>query len=221
MQIPQAMLFDFDDTLVATRTSRVSALIKTAADFGYRLTPEDITEHWGKPFNQLVMGIVPGVDYEAFHRHYADIMRQIPSQVLPGTRKLLAGLSGRGVPIFVISSGSRDLVRQDLEEGDLWQYLSKLWGYEDTPYHKPDPRTLDPVLRTLAELGIDVNQVVYIGDSVADFRVATAKGFLFCAVLSGTHTREDFRALGLGDELIVDSLEELLDLKGWLTRVLA
>jgi len=216
MHALKAIIFDFDDTLMATRNSRVAVLIKAAANFGYRLTPEDVAKHWGKPFNELISDMMPGVDYEAFRCHYAKIMCSIPPQALPGACDLLAELTPHGVRIFVVSSGARDLVRQDLEDGDLWQYVSRLWGYEDTPYHKPDPRTLDPVLLTLAEHDIHLNQAVYLGDSTSDFEVASAKGLLFCAVLTGVHTREDFLMVGLQEDLIVNSLEELLAPEGWL-----
>jgi len=216
----KAVLIDFDDTLMATRKSRVAALIKAAADFGRHVTPDDIEEHWGKPFNQLILGIVPGLDYQGFHRHYAGVMRSIPPEALPGARDLLAELSNRHVHVFVISSGSRGLVRQDLEDAGLWRYVSRLWGFEDTAHHKPDPRTLGPVLQTLAEQEIEVDQAVYIGDSIADLHVATARGLTFCAVLTGTNTREEFRSMALPDDMIVDSLEELLDPRSWLRRAL-
>ena len=214
----KSAIFDFDDTLMATRRSRTEALIMGAARFGYSLTPRDIAEHWEKPFNELVAALMPGVEYETFYNHYASVMRRVPPQEVPGASALLAALTGRGVRVFVVSSGSRGLVHQDLEADGLSRYVSALWGYEDTPYHKPDPRTLDPVLLTLQETGINLSEAVYIGDSISDMAVATARGLLFCAVLTGQHGRSDFRSLGLQDEFIVDSLHDLLDPYGWLLR---
>lgn len=216
MTLLRAAIFDFDDTLMATRKSRVAALIRAAADFGYFVKSEDIAKHWGRPFDDLISGIMPGIDYEIFHRHYAAVMRTIPPQALPGAHDLLAELTDHGVRIFIVSSGSRELVRQDLEDGSLWQYVSRLWGFEDTAYRKPDPRTLEPVLLELAKYDVHLDQALYIGDSISDFKVATANGLPFCAVLTGTDRREDFHLVGLQRRFVVDSLQELLTRDGWL-----
>jgi phosphoglycolate phosphatase len=214
----KSAVFDFDDTLMATRRTRTKALIIGADHFGYSITRQQIAKHWGKPFDQLVAALMPGVDYDRFRNHYASVMRELPPEELPGASALLAVLTRHRVRVFVVSSGSRGLVEQDLESHGLSRYVSALWGYEDTPHHKPDPRTLDPVLLTLQETGISVSEAIYIGDSISDLHMATAKGLRFCAVLTGQHGCLDFLSLGLQPEFIVQSLNDLLDPCRWLLR---
>jgi phosphoglycolate phosphatase-like HAD superfamily hydrolase len=214
----RAAILDCDDTLIATRASRTDALIVGAAHFGFTITSADIGEHWGKPFNQLISSLMPGIDYDAFLHYYAEIMRNIPPIVLPGVPALLLQLKSSGIRTLLVSSGSRELVVQDLEASNLLQFVDRLWGYEDTVYHKPDPRVLDPILSTIREMSISQDKVLYMGDSIQDFLTASHHRLLFCAVLSGSSTREDFRAIGLDDNLIINSLEDLLAEESWLLR---
>jgi phosphoglycolate phosphatase-like HAD superfamily hydrolase len=214
----KATIFDFDDTLVATSVSRTEALISSAARFGFAIASTDIEKHRGKPFNLLISGIMPGIDYDAFLADYSQIMRRFSPMVLPGVSALLSELKTLGIPVFIISSGSRELVLQDLEATGLWHFVSRLWGCEDCLYHKPDPRTLDPVLSAVSELGILIDQTVYLGDSTADCLIASLRQLPFCAVLTGCNRREVFRVMGLPEPLIVGSFEDLLQEGSWLQK---
>ncbi len=213
-----AVIFDFDDTLVDTRTSRVPALIKAASDFGIVVSDKDILSHWGKPFRSLIRNAVPGIDYDTFCLHYSKVMRRFEPTALPGALKLIRRLDQLHIPVFVVSSGSRPLIRQDLKHAHLWEYISKLWGFEDTVYHKPNPRVLEPTLRVLRRRAMDQKKVLYVGDSLADYRIASANRIAFCAVLSGNTSRAEFRSAGLRNGCILDSLQSLLDSKNRLGR---
>lgn len=205
-----AAMFDFDDTLMATRERRVAALIEAAGHFGFTLTPDLIQPHWGKPFYQLVGGMAPGIDYQAFHRHYSQVMRKHPPKASPGAGRTLRTLYAARIPVFVISSGSRELVRQDLEVANLWRYITRLWGYEDSEYHKPDPRVLRPITNLVHEMGLPIGETTYVGDSVADYQVSSMNDVPFVAVLTGVDRREDFLAAGLDDTRIVPSLNKVV-----------
>lgn len=205
------VLFDFDDTLMATRERRVEALIETGSDLGADISPRDIDRHWGKPFKKLINGIAPSVEYERFYSHYMNVMKEYESQVQPAVREVFTLLQSKHIPIFVVSAGSHDLVKQDLEDGGLWRYVSRLWGYEDTPAHKPDPHTLTPVLQHLETINKREGAVPFIGDSPRDLEVARGNGLPFWAVLTGLSDRSDFRSAGLDDNRILDSLHGLLE----------
>jgi len=203
-------IFDFDDTLMATKVGRVAALTKALSDFGYHVTEDGIDSNWGKPFDQLISSLAPNIDYKSFYKHYSKIMLGFPPVVQPGVIEVLQFLKANIIPIYVVSSGSRDLVIQDLERGDIAKFINKLWCFEDTEYHKPDPRTLKPIIGTLETNGILPRDAVYIGDSLSDYHVARENDINFIAVLSGMHKYEDFRGAGLRDENILVSLQELL-----------
>lgn len=211
----KAVLFDFDDTLMATKSSRVPALIQAFKELGYVVTPAMINGHWGLPFNLLVSSIAPGIDYELFCTRYSSVMLNFLPRPTPYAVALLRLLSSSRIPALVISSGSRGLVTQDLEISGLLPNITKLWGYEDTPFHKPDPRTVEPVLAYLSQQNIDRFHVLYIGDSLADYLVAHQNDIPFCAVLTGSYSRPAFLQAGLPHELVLDSIEVLIRPGSW------
>lgn len=207
-EILKAAIFDFDDTLMATRINRISILSQVALGFGYGITTEAIKQHWGKPFDKLIIDLMPGIEYEVFIREYSAAMRLTPPIVQPGALRVLQALQERSIIIVVVSSGSRELVNQDLCAGGLRKYISKVWGYENTQNHKPHPKTLDPIVLELAERDISVNNTIYVGDSISDYKVANVRKIFFIGVLSGICTRDDFRAFSLEEEQIIESLNE-------------
>lgn len=220
MNTINALVFDFDDTLMDTRARRFRPLIDTFKSFGCMPKREDISRNWGKPFDALVVAIAPSVNYEAFVRRYSVAMRKFPPRTHLGAKRLLRILQQRGVPSFIVSSGSKILVKQDLDYAGLSKYVSFLWGFEDTPYHKPDPRTLEPVLAVFKNMALPRGNILFVGDSLADFQMAAASRIPFCAVLTGATMRKDFNSAGLEDRLIVDSLRELVRRGSWFIRAL-
>lgn len=206
-----SVIFDFDDTLMATRETRYDALIETAGDFGIEISPEEIDSHWGEPFEELIAGIAPNIEFEEFHSQYMNVMKKYGPKVQPGVRDVFDILQGKNTPIFVVSSGSYELVKQDLIEGELWEDITRLWGYEDTPAHKPNPQALSPVLQHLETIGKKEGAVPFIGDSPRDLEAARGNGLPFWAVLTGLSDRSDFRNKGLDDDRIINSLYGLLE----------
>lgn len=214
-EVVRGTILDFDDTLLATRERRTDLIIRAARDLGYEITPETIAPHWGKPFNRLVKGFLPTVDYKAFYAHYRKLMREVPPKVLPGVRRLLRTLASNGVATFVISSGSRDLVVQDLRVARLEQFFTRLWGFEDTRFHKPNPKVMIPVLSALKKMKIPRDGMIYFGDGISDYEVASLNRIFFCAVTSGSNSRDDFRLAGLEDAHIIDSFDQLFKTRSW------
>jgi phosphoglycolate phosphatase-like HAD superfamily hydrolase len=206
----RAVIFDFDDTLMDTRRTRTSLLIDCFARFGHSIGETDVVRQWGKPFPELVESLAPGIDYQGFRLTYSQAMLGHPPSPLPGATELLSRLADRGTRVEVVSSGSRELVLQDLIAGGLIELVTAVWACEDGPYSKPDPRVLDGSLTRLQRLGITNASVALIGDSVYDYTIATAHDLLFLAVLTGRDTRDDFLSAGLEGNCAYDSLRCLI-----------
>jgi phosphoglycolate phosphatase-like HAD superfamily hydrolase len=206
----RAVVFDCDDTLIATARTRWRLLIRTARTFGVTLTAETILAAWGLPFDRFVAAIVPSIDPGAFVRRYRLAMRVNRPRPTEGAHELLAQLAARGTRMEILTSSSRALITQDLDALRLTPYFARIHGHEETPFHKPDPRVLDVVVERLARDGYAREELVYIGDSVRDFRVASGRSVPFVAVLSGLEPAADFLAAGLDAEWIVPDLTQLL-----------
>jgi len=206
-----AVILDFDDTVLDTFESRTPCLIQGAADFGYSISVEDVRRVWGKPFRDMILSLMPGVDYPAFYEHYRIVMANHQPSLKLGAKELMVYLKTRGWHIAIVSSSSRLLVQQDLEAVGVLDFVDSVWGQEDSLYHKPDPRVLAPILDHLEKKDLSKDVCVYIGDSTRDYLTARGNGILFFAVTTGQEKPESFLKLGLKDEYIVTTLLDLLD----------
>lgn len=206
----RAVIFDCDDTVIATAKSRWDVLIATAGTFGVALTEERIRGAWGLPFDSLIRALVPTIGHDDYVRRYRAAMLRTAAEPCAGAAELLRQLSARAVTMEIVSSSSRDLIMQDLKQLELDRYFERVYGQEQTGVHKPDPKVLYVVIGDLLERGFQPNDLVYIGDSVRDYTVAAGNDIEFIAVLSGLESREELNAAGVPNERIVDELTELL-----------
>lgn len=81
---------------------------------------------------------------------------------------------------------------------------------EDSHAPKPNPSSIEPLLRDYERHGILLNDLVFVGDSVhSDYGLAQAIGMDFIAVTWGVNTRNDFLAAGMDPRYIIDTIEDL------------
>lgn len=206
MEGKKAAIFDFDDTLLSTFESRSPCLKRVAFGFGYNISISDIKIVWGLPFREMIMTLLPGINYEEFYRKYQIEMLRFPPLLKSGALELLRKLKSANHQILVFSSSSHDLIEQDLKATGVRGYIDNIWGHEDIPCSKPQRESLSPVLGYLEDNNIPIRNVFYIGDSTKDFKVARENRIRFFAVLSGADQSGDFIKLGLSSNLIFESL---------------
>jgi phosphoglycolate phosphatase-like HAD superfamily hydrolase len=215
----KAVIFDCDDTVLETARLRWSVLQAAACRFSdetgrqLRIEEEAIRASWGKPFNDLIADLAPGVLYDHFVKVYRDEMLKMRPNPTRGAKKLLKHLENEKLPLQIVSSGSRFLIEQDLDKVDLRKYFQKIYGYEDCEYHKPDPRVLDAPLRWLRDRDIEPCDTVFIGDSIRDYRAIEGHNINFIGVLTGLETYEEMLRGGVSPEFIVEDLTFLASKK--------
>jgi phosphoglycolate phosphatase-like HAD superfamily hydrolase len=207
----RAVIFDCDDTILATAKTRWMALITAADKFGVKLEEPTIRAAWGKPFDELIAALIPEVTLDQFLPVYQRTMRQFTPEPTPGAVSLLGRLYQKGIRLEIVTSSRRDLILQDLDALNLRHYFADVWGHEQTaPYNKPDPRVLGPVLLRLESEGIFRVSIVYIGDSVRDHEVARGNGLQFIAVTTGLEDTAAFLSAGVAASRVVGSLSEVV-----------
>lgn len=81
------------------------------------------------------------------------------------------------------------------------------------PHPKPDPRSFAEIEKWLARNGVAKSEVLYVGDSLVDFKLAAAVGVKFIGVLTGAvNTPERWRKwCGLEYPDLVTSVGDLPD----------
>lgn len=133
----------------------------------------------------------------------------------PDVKKTLLGLRENGVRVAILSSR----VRESKEVFSILNYLdhagidknlfSFIQGAEDCNFLKPDPRVFLPALKHAQGLGINQDEIVYIGDTVKfDFVPAYKFPVDFIGMVSGASEKRDFFKAGLSELKIVKSLSK-------------
>lgn len=197
----RAVLFDFDGTLLDSFSGHFAAYQVTFAHFGLPASLEDLLRVYSPDWLQVyrAMGLPEQCWAEADAIWLAEASRHTP-QLFPGAQELLDGLSPR-FALGLVTSGSRERVKRDLERTGLERHFQVIITGGDVCTPKPDPEGL---LSALAQLQAAPTQAVFVGDAAADAHMAQAAGVTFIGMLS-----QFSGALPEGDYPRVRSLPEL------------
>lgn len=205
----KAVLFDHDDTLVATKEAKWAHHKFIAQKFyGRELLDDDILPHWGKPFPQLVCLLYGTDNLEEALANNASCHEDFPKVLLKDTIPVIRQLHSRGRLIGIITATSRFSFEHDLTlHGIPRELVDYTQTADDTPFHKPDPRVFEPALKWLRTQKVAPKEVLYVGDGLHDMRAALGAGLNFVGVETGLTTTNQFQEHG------VISLPTVADLK--------
>lgn len=195
---PEAVLFDLDGTLIATKSLYLEAY-RTAVEPYVRseLTREDIQAL--RPTSELafIRAVVAESEVdaclEAFYGAYETLHAGMFEGVYPGITELLDSLRAAGMPLGIVTGKSRrswDVTSEIISLGPF----DVLVFDDDVPAPKPDPRGLE---LALGLLDVEPDRAVYVGDTMSDLRAAKAAGLQPVTVL-WARSEDDRR--GLADQ---------------------
>jgi phosphoglycolate phosphatase-like HAD superfamily hydrolase len=205
----EALIVDFDDTLIQMTVARWNVFEEALRSFG---ATENLLAKMnklkGEAFSTLVGAALPEVALSEFLPAYVDLLSADYLELCPGVATLLDWTDAMDIPTVVLSSSSRVLIERDLELAGIGDKISAVFGDEDVPATKPSPLAVRAVLESPNLARAQADQMLMIGDSLAD--AAAARGNVpFVAVLSGQTSRAAFEAAGVPAAAIMESLHEL------------
>ncbi len=175
--MPEAIIFDFDGTLVDSE--RIT----------YEIVSPIVSKYLGRVFTEDEVNSLRGVVWkETFRKWFPDrherLNREISARwatvnpvlpMYPGVSNMLASLKHRGVHMGIASSRERGLLVENLRMLSIDSYFEAVVGQEDTQMHKPNP---EPLLLALSGMGVDGATCIYIGDQATDIRASKSAGML-------------------------------------------
>ena len=176
--LPQAILFDWDNTLVDSWRACKEAFNITLERFGHRALTEE--EFRRRPQISLRDGFPPlfGEQWQAAEHDYYNILTKIHLDYirpLTGAAELLESLRNWGVYVAVVSNKKGDVLRQEVQHLGWDRYFKKVVGARDAETDKP---TLAPVKLALGLTNLELgNHIWFVGDSATDMECARNGGF--------------------------------------------
>jgi len=185
----RAVIFDWDGTLLDSTHHIVGALLGACRDLGLR-EPSREEAGWviGLSLQAALYRLVPdlGADrvdafVERYRAHFMALQHEM--RLFEGQAGLLRELSAGGAVLGVATGKSRRGLDESIERLGL-RDLFRATRTADEARGKPDP---DMLLQLLAELGLEPDSVLMVGDTTHDVLMARAAGVDSLAVAYGAH----------------------------------
>ncbi|MEP3346627.1 MAG: phosphoglycolate phosphatase [Litoreibacter sp.] len=184
----RAIIFDLDGTLVHSAPDIHAAANVMLAHAGRdAVTLEQVIGFIGNGIEKLVerclhaTGGVPddmAQHLTQMHRAYAEDLTTL-TRLFDGVRDVL---ETSDVPMAICTNKPESPAREMCDQLDISRYFSVITGGDTTSANKPNPL---PLLHTVETLGLRVEDCLYVGDSVTDFRTARAAGMRFAFFTGG------------------------------------
>lgn len=184
-------LFDVDGTLVHSAPDICAAIQETLK--GTPAPPVDdafLTTYIGRHLIDLFTDLLPDYtpaqidDLVTTYRGIYPARGHKSTQLFPGVQQALARLPGRK---STATTKGTPTTRTVLELFGLLPYFHHVQGTDGFPA-KPAP---DVILRSVEVFGVDLDDVLMVGDSATDMAAGRAAGVRICAVRYGYGNHEE------------------------------
>lgn len=205
------VVFDLDGTLADTFEDIAQATNRALKAFGCpTYDTATIKGFVGRGVRNLMIQAL-GPEKEAFAdaavvmwREYYEKHPIDYTRLYPGAADMLEWLRGRNVRTAIVSNKVDSLTQQIATAMGLAARVDFVRGESPEFPRKPDPAILQHLLSLY---GVRAEETIIVGDGAPDLELAGQAGAVFCGVLTGNLTREDFRALGA--KWVVETIDVL------------
>lgn len=204
----KAVAFDVDGVLIDSNNVIVEAYRETAKKLRLRApSPREILDLMGRPLGEIVGILWPNANIELYTKEYRRLFTNeeliIPS--VEGAPDAVRKIKKFGYRIGVISGKIEYFIRKHLKEAGFDMNLFEFIGsFETTEKHNPDP---EPLLHAISKLEVKPEEIVYVGDAIADYECANNAKVEYIAVLTGSLKRQKLQELEVKN--IIDSVVDL------------
>lgn len=221
--IPQALLLDLDGTLVDTLSFLFDAFRFAVQPFVSHLPRnEEVVATFGPAEPECILRYLRQAEaagqattapdlaadeaaqrFFSFYENGGDDVR-----AFPGMLDLIRDLQAAGRPVGIFTGKGRRGAEYTLHRLGLWpDGIQILVSSDDVRFAKPHP---EGILKVLAALKIDKDQLLFVGDAPADIIAGRAAGVRTAAALWGAFDRA--ATLHEGPTVALDSVAELRQL---------
>ena len=208
----KGVLWDMDGTVLDTLEDLWAAISVSLRHFDLpEASLEQVRAGLGNGAAHLVSVVAPAArqaEVLAFYKPWYDAHCNIKTGPYPGILPLMERLRERGVKQAVISN-KPDPAVQELAKAYFPDLLEIAVGESETVRRKPNP---DAVLAAVEQMGLTVDDCVYVGDTEVDLATAKNAGMACLAVSWGFRSRQQLLEAGAVQiAATAEELEELLE----------
>jgi len=189
---PKALIFDMDDTLVATSALWREAEVRLLEEIGHTWSPEFAIQYKGMNALDVAATIHRLLRPKLSVQSSQEIMRNALLQAfengslkpMPGAEICIRAFTGI-LPLAVASGSPPPLIELALQRLEVRDAFSVLVSSETGARGKPSP---DIFLAAAGELGVDPSRCLVVEDSLVGVQAARAAGMACFAIPSSSPT---------------------------------
>lgn len=193
-QLPKAIIFDWDNTLVDTWPLIQNAIDVTMTKMGREPWGLDkVKQKVGKSMRESFPAIFGDNWQEAGeiyknHYHSNNLVNLV---FLPGAINLINKLHELGITLFIVSNKIGTTLRKEVASLGLENKFFSVIGAADAAYDKPDKAPVDLALEG-SDLNPSQDLIWFIGDTIVDIECAYNSGCQPVLYGSGESISADF-----------------------------
>lgn len=208
----RGVLWDMDGTVLDTLEDLWAAVNVSLRRFSLpEASLEAVRAGLGNGAAHLISCVTPEEKRDevlAFYKPWYDAHCNLKTRPYPGILPLMGALRAGGVRQAIISN-KPDPAVQELAKSYFPGLLDSAVGESETVRRKPNP---DAVLAAVKQMGLNVADCVYIGDTEVDLATAKNAGMACIAVSWGFRSRAQLLAAGATQiAATAEELEKLLE----------
>jgi phosphoglycolate phosphatase-like HAD superfamily hydrolase len=202
--VVEAVLFDWDGTLLDSFDADSSAYLAMFREMGIPWGLEELARHYSPNwYNVYRAAKLPRVRWDAANLAWRKQYARHKPKLVVGARRLLAWV-GRRYDLGLVTSGDRDRVTRQLRHFRLTGLFASRVCADDTLQKKPHPA---PLRLALKQMRLKPSACIYVGDAPHDLEMARRAGVRGVAVLGRFPTEKSLRAAQ--PEFLLESITDL------------
>lgn len=128
------------------------------------------------------------------------------AEQLPGTLEVVRQIRSHGFLTAILTNNGRSSVNQIMTQIPLAEHFQIIQTRHESPKPKPHP---DGILKIIDDLGVELEEAVYVGDALIDATAAIRAGIEFWGVATGETSAAAL--VEAGATLVFESLEGVLE----------
>ena len=200
------VFFDLDGTLADTKSVLFQSYVHFMQSYNLPSSVEQFNSLSGTPIKASIVELCNkyqlNVDRDATADEYASSVETeyLNSPLVSGASQLIDSLRSKAIPIALVTSATRDLVRGWIKKNSLGGSFNAIITSDDVTKTKPNP---EPYLNALNQLGISGFDSLAVEDSEIGVTSAISSG-IFTIGLGLTYLKK----FGEQDFLAVHDLHE-------------
>lgn len=203
----KGIIFDIDGTLTSTNELIYASFNHITQKYMNKtMTPQEIIGLFGPTEDQIIEGWFNERHQEVkdvYYSFYENNLLQ-SADLYPGIRELLFELKSKGVILSIYTGKGRSAALITLDKLGVSHLFDMIVTGSDVKEHKP---SAEGILVFLDKFNLQKDEVLMIGDAVADITASRAAGVKVASVIWDSYAEEEVKKLG--SDFLFESVDDL------------